>query len=128
MKLLLDTHVFIWWDNEPEKLPKQIITLCQDPDNILIVSLASLWEMQIKLQLGKLRLKLPLAELVSSQQQTNGIELLSITLPHILKLEDLPSHHKDPFDRLLVAQAMVEDIMVITADTIFTNYSIKTIW
>jgi PIN domain nuclease of toxin-antitoxin system len=127
MKLLLDTHVFIWWDTKPKKLPKKVIALCQDSDNTLFVSLASLWEMQIKLQLGKLSLNLSLAEMVSSQQ-ANGIELLPITFPHILKVGELPSHHNDPFDRLLVAQAIAEDIVVITADKTFTNYPIKTVW
>lgn len=128
MKLLLDTHVFIWWDNEPARLPKSVIALCRKSENSLFVSLVSLWEIQIKTQLGKLTLNLPLTELVKSQQQTNGIEVLSISLPHILKLGELPAHHKDPFDRLLIAQAISEDILIITADSIFSNYPVKTIW
>lgn len=77
MKLLLDTHTFIWWDSEPAKLSPQALALCQDCQNVLLLSVVSIWEMQIKLQLGKLRLTLPLKEIVESQQRTNGIENLA---------------------------------------------------
>src|SRR5262245_47082819 len=103
MKLLLDTHAFIWWDSEPAKLPGKTLALCQDQANTVLVSVASVWEMQIKLQLGKLKLNLSLAEMVESQRQTNNIEVLPIFLAHTLALENLPAHHKDPFDRLLIA-------------------------
>ena len=73
MNLLLDTHAFIWWDSEPAKLSAQVLALCQDSMNTLLLSVASVWEMQIKLQLGKLKLKLPLAEIVESQRQRNNI-------------------------------------------------------
>lgn len=104
MKLLLDTHTFIWWDSEPAKLSPRVLALCQDRQNMLLLSVVSIWKMQIKSQLGKLRLALSLKEIVASQQQTNNIELLPITLEHVLALENLPAYHKDPFDRLLVAQ------------------------
>jgi len=105
MKLLLDTHAFIWWDSEPSKLSPQAFTLCQDQANTIFISVVSVWKMQIKFQLGKLKLKLPLATLIESQQQTNGIEVLPITLMHVLELDNLPMYHKDPFDRLLIAQS-----------------------
>ncbi|HWP49701.1 MAG TPA: type II toxin-antitoxin system VapC family toxin [Candidatus Limnocylindrales bacterium] len=128
MKLLLDTHTFIWWDSEPSKLSPQALVLCQDRGNSVLLSVASVWEMQIKLQLDKLRLTLPLAEMIESQQQTNNIEVLPITLTHVLTLGELPSHHKDPFDRLLIAQAKVEGAVLVSKDPIFAMYSIQVLW
>ena len=128
MKLLLDTHTFIWWDSEPTRLSAQALTLCQDPENSLVLSVASLWEMQIKLQLGKLRLALPLRQIIESQQQTNQIEILPITMSHVFALGNLPSHHKDPFDRLLIAQAIVEDTALVTGDRMFSEYPINVAW
>lgn len=101
MKLLLDTHTFIWWDREPDLIPFTTLTLMQQADTQLLVSLVSLWEIQIKTQIGKLTLQTPLAEIIAHQQTENGITLLPITLPHILELDNLPQHHKDPFARLL---------------------------
>lgn len=128
MKLLLDTHAFVWWDSEPAKLSPRVMALCQDRANVVLLSVASIWEMQIKLQLGKLKLNLPLAKVIESQQQTNNIEILPITLDHVLALNDLPAHHKDPFDRLLVAQANVEDAVLVSSDPIFAKYTIKLLW
>lgn len=128
MKLLLDTHAFIWWDSEPAKLSPRVLALCQDRQSVLLLSVVSIWEMQIKLQLGKLRLALPLKEIVESQQQTNNVEILPITLEHVLALEDLPVHHKDPFDRLLVAQALVEEAVLVSADPNITRYAVRVVW
>ena len=128
MKLLLDTHTFIWWDSDPLRLTPQVLNMCQDPENILLLSVASVWEMQIKLQFGRLKLSLPLAELVVGQQQTNKIVILNVKLEHILALEKLPPHHKDPFDRLLIAQADIEEAVMVSKDQIFKKYPIQTIW
>ena len=128
MKLLLDTHAFIWWDSAPDKLSPQVLRLCQDPTNEMILSVASVWEMQIKMQLGKLKLKLPLAEIIKGQQQTNNIQTLPITLAHTLALDELPMHHKDPFDRLLIAQANVEEAVLVSRDKIFAQYPVKLLW
>jgi len=128
MKLLLDTHTFIWWDSEPTRLSAQALALCQDPENSLVLSVACLWEMQIKLQLGKLRLALSLRQIVESQQQTNRIEILPIMMPHVFALGNLPSHHKDPFDRLLIAQAIVEDAVLVTGDSMFSEYPVNVAW
>lgn len=128
MKLLLDTHTFIWWDSEPAKLSQKALALCQEPANTLLLSVASIWEMQIKLQLGKLRLNLSLAEVIESQRQTNHIEVLPITLAHVLALESLPTRHKDPFDRLLIAQANVEEAVLVSCDQIFAQYQVKLAW
>ena len=108
MKLLLDTHTFIWWVSDHIKLSRKALALCQDPANTIMFSVASAWEMQIKLQLGKLRLALPLADIITGQQQSNNIEILPVNLAHVLALGSLPGHHKDPFDRLLIAQTNVE--------------------
>jgi len=84
--------------------------------------------MQIKIQLGKLRLALPLKEIVETQQKTNNIEILPVTLAHVLALENLPSHHKDPFDRMLIAQAMVEEAALVSGDPNIAKYSVKVVW
>ena len=128
MKLLLDTHTFIWWDSEPQRLSQQVLNICQDTENALLVSVASLWETQIKLQLGKLKLNKPLAELVSGQQEVNKIDILDVKLEHVLALGKLPSHHKDPFDRLLIAQADIEEATLIRKDEIFAEYEVKVVW
>ncbi|MBV9865497.1 MAG: type II toxin-antitoxin system VapC family toxin [Abitibacteriaceae bacterium] len=125
MRVLLDTHIFLWWDNAPDQLSAQALSLCQDSANTLVLSVVSVWEMQIKQQLGKLTLRLPLAELIEDQQKTNGIEILPVSLAHVLLLESLPSHHKDPFDRLLIAQANAEDISLLSVDPSFKQYPVK---
>jgi PIN domain nuclease of toxin-antitoxin system len=84
--------------------------------------------MQIKSQLGKLKLSTPLADIVSSQQQANGIEILPIILSHVLALETLPAHHKDPFDRLLISQAITEDATLLSRDTVFASYLAQVVW
>ncbi len=124
MKLLLDTQIFIWWDSEPERLPPRLLALCEDPDNALVLSVASVWEIQIKVQLGKLDLDRPLANIVEGHLLENQIELLPIELPHVLALEQLPFHHKDPFDRLIVAQALVERLTILSVDSLFDYYPV----
>ena len=93
-----------------------------------MVSLVSLWEIQIKTHLGKLDLNAPLLEIVQRQETENGIALLPITLPHIGELDRLPWHHKDPFDRMLIAQSRVEGVTLVTRDAVFSQYVCQTIW
>jgi PIN domain nuclease of toxin-antitoxin system len=128
MKLLLDTHTFIWWDSEPARLSPRALAFCQNRQNVLLLSVVSVWEMQMKFQLGKLRLALPLREIVESQQQTNNIEILPIRLAHVLALENLPAHHKDPFDRVLVAQAIVEEAVLVSGDPNVAKYPVQVVW
>lgn len=128
MKILLDTHTFIWWDSDLANLSPNALRLCQDQANTLLLSVASVWEMQIKLQLGKLTLKLPLAEIIETQQQANNIEMLPIHLKHVLALESLPAPHKDPFDRLIIAQATVEGMLLLSCDPIFGKYPVNVMW
>ncbi len=125
MNLLLDTHSFLWWDGEPEKLSVSARTACEDDDNTLFLSLVSIWEMQIKHQLGNLALRLPLPELIQEQQETNGLKLLPVSIEHIYQLSALPPHHRDPFDRLLIAQAQVEDFAIVTVDTMMPLYDVR---
>ncbi len=124
MRLLLDTQIFIWWDSEPTKLSAHAIALCQDQANTLVLSVASVWEMQIKAQLGKLELDRPLAEIVESQQLINHVELLPVQLAHVLALQHLLPHHKDPFDRLIIAQALAENLPVLSIDPVFPVYPV----
>ena len=128
MRLLLDTHTLIWWALSPEKLPNRVLTQLSDVENTLSLSLVSIWEMQIKLQLGKLTLNLPLPELIESQSQVNGLQILAIELAHIWKLADLPNQHQDPFDRLLAAQALVEHLPLVSIDAIFDAYQVERLW
>mgnify|MGYP000541817322 CR=1 FL=1 len=128
MNLLLDTHVFIWLSLAPEQLSEPVTDLLMDEKNLWFLSLASVWEMQIKRQLGKLSLNLPLPELIASQQQTNGLQLLPIELNHIFTLENLPQFHRDPFDRLLIAQAITEQIPLLSIDTVFDHYPVQRLW
>ena len=125
MKLLLDTHIFIWWADQPEKLSPTALSALEDETNELLLSVASVWEMQIKIQLGKLKLSLPLKEIVKNQQETNNLIVSPGVLTHVLALDTLPFHHKDPFDRLLIAQSIEEELTIVTADSHFSAYSVK---
>ncbi len=123
MKLLLDTHAFLWLMFSPEKLSRTAITACQDDENLLLLSVASLWEIQVKHQLGKLELDLPLAQIVREQTEDGKFTLLAIAAEHVLALDELPFHHHDPFDRLLIAQTMTEHARLVTADRAIRDYS-----
>ena len=128
MKLLLDTHTFIWWDSEPEKLSPTVLALCQDADNELILSVASLWEIQIKSQLGKIKLSISLPHIIQAQQRSNALQVLPVNAEHVYKLDSLPSLHKDPFDRILIAQASVENIPIASQDSIIRAYPVQVKW
>lgn len=123
--LLFDTHSSIWGADEPTKLFTNALAALEDENNRLLLSDVSIWEMLIKVQLGKMKLKLPLRDLIESQRRDNEVEILHITTEHILELNNLPSHHKDPFDRLLIAQSIVEDLTIVTIDLEFPAYTIK---
>jgi PIN domain nuclease of toxin-antitoxin system len=127
-RLLLDIHTFLWWDSAPEHLSASVLALCRDPSVVLFLSLISLWKIQIKRGLGKLPLSLPLAQIVEEQQTKHGLQLLPILPSHIFALETLPSHHKDPFDRLLIAQAITESLPLASVDSAFASYPVSVIW
>ena len=128
MKVLLDTYAFIWWDSNPTKLSPQALAVCQDQANQVFLSVASVWEMQIKLQVEKLHLDFPLAEIIENQQQTNNIQILPVALEHVLALRDLPLVHKDPFDRILIAQARTEAAVLVSHDSVFADYEVNFLW
>ena len=128
MKYLLDTHTFIWWDSDLEKLSHKALELIQNPENVVLISTASIWEIQIKLQLGKLKLGGSLSEIIESQQKVNHFEVLPINLEHVLASDRLPAYHKDPFDRLLAAQALIEDAVLISKDPNLSNYPVQVDW
>ena len=127
MKLLLDTHAFIWWDSNPAQLSARALAALCDPANEVWLSVASVWEMVIKAQLGKLTLRVPLADIVN-QQQGNGLRVLPVTLAHALGVDGLPPIHKDPFDRVLIAQANVEGAELVSADHVVRQYSVRILW
>ena len=127
-RLLLDTHAFLWWVNDAPELSATARLLIADTTNDCFLSLASCWEMAIKSGLGKLRLARSLDRFVSEQLAANGFLLLNIELRHAAKIEKLPYHHRDPFDRLLIAQAISDKLTIVSADSIFSEYGVKILW
>jgi len=128
MKRLLDTHAFLWADGEPERLSAAAKAACEDQDSELLLSVVSVWEIQIKIQLGKLALRSGLREIMGAWVQRNNLRILPVNLEHVLRLEVLPSHHKDPFDRLLVAQAQAEGCELISHDLLLRQYPVTVVW
>ena len=127
MKYLLNTHTFLWWATDPSRLYVPCQQVLTEADEVLF-SVVTAWELQIKQQAGKLNLSLPLRELLQEQMAQNQLQLLPIRLEHIFALEQFPLHHRDPFDRLLAAQAQVEGATLLTADAVFAAYAIPTLW
>lgn len=128
MRVLLDTSSFLWFISGNELLSPTARQLISDSDNQLFLSTASLWEIAIKVSVGKLTLTQPFAKLFPGQLLANDVVLLPISLDHAARIIDLPFHHRDPFDRMLIAQAMVEDLPLISPDSILARYPIKLIW
>jgi PIN domain nuclease of toxin-antitoxin system len=128
MRLLLDTHAFLWFLGDAPELSTQARGLIEDDTNEVLLSVASLWEMAIKISLQKLTLSGPLGQFIPEQLALNSIGLLPITLAHTVAVATLPFHHRDPFDRLLIAQALVEALPVISRDHSWDAYGVKRIW
>ena len=126
MKLLLDTHCFIWMDDDFSKLSPKVQQAIINPSNTLYLSIVSIWELQIKTQLGKLEFNLPLEQKVEEQVQKNRLEILAISQTHIYALDKLPLHHRDPFDRLLISQAISEGLDFVTIDPLIQQYTVST--
>ena len=127
MKLLLDTHIFLWFIDDSPLLSAKGKALLE-ADNELLLSIGSLWEIAIKLCLGKLTVAMPTEVLMTQQLTSNDIAVLSITVPHLVTVSTLPLHHRDPFDRLLIAQSLVEGMPLISIDNIFDAYSVNRLW
>ncbi len=128
MKLLLDTHVFLWFIGGDKRLSPSAQVLIEDVSNDAYLSVASLWEMAIKISLGRLQLAQPFETFIPHQLSLNRIGLLGITMSHTARVAALPFHHRDPFDRLLVAQAQVEQMPLMSSDPAFDAYGITRLW
>lgn len=128
MRLFLDTHAFVWLDVARKRLSTTAQQAIQNPDNTIYLSLVSIWEMQIKIQLGKLHLNASLVTTLASQQETNNLQILAIDISHVIALGNLPAHHHDPFDRLLIAQAQVENLTLVTDDAKIPLYEVPYLW
>ncbi len=128
MNLLLDTHTFLWFIDGSARLSPSARELIEDQGNAKLVSVASLWEMGLKISLGRLELAQPFEELIPAQMRMNGFGLLPLRIPHIAKIISLPFHHRDPFDRLLVGQCLVEDLSLVSVDPAFDKYSVHRLW
>lgn len=128
MRLLLDTHAFLWFIQDGAKLSPYAKTLIEDGSNEALLSIASPWEIAIKTRIGKLTLAEPFDVLVPREILRNDFHLLPIELAHLAVVADLPLHHRDPFDRLLIAQALVEQMPILSADADFDAYGITRLW
>jgi PIN domain nuclease of toxin-antitoxin system len=127
MKLLLDTHTFLWFIDDSPQLSVHAKSLLES-DNDLLLSVASLWEIAIKYNLDKLKLPTPYEVFIPQQLTTNDIEILPISFPHLAAVSVLPRHHRDPFDRMIIAQAQVERVAIVSVDPLFDTYPIRRLW
>lgn len=128
MRLLLDTHTFIWYVTDNPRLSAHVKLLIEDENNEKLVSIASIWEMAIKHSIGRLNFSLPFMEFVRQQLTVSNIGLLEINIQHIEVVASLPLHHRDPFDRLIIAQSMAQQIPILSVDAIFDAYAIARVW
>ncbi len=128
MRVLLDTHAFIWWVTNNSQLSDAARACIADSDNNVFLSTASAWEIVIKVNIGKLILQEPPKSYIQSRLDSNQFESLPIQMNHVLQVTALPNHHRDPFDRLLIAQSQAEEMPILTADYLIVQYSVNVIW
>jgi len=128
MRVLLDTHAFLWWITEDRRLSARAREVMTDGGNDLLLSAASGWEIAIKASLGRITLPVPIDRFLSEQLQRNGIGTLPIEMSHALRVHAIPLLHRDPFDRLLVAQAQLEKLRILTSDPQIAQYDVETLW
>jgi PIN domain nuclease of toxin-antitoxin system len=126
--ILLDTHALLWFLWDDVKLSDRAKSLIEDAENLKLVSITSCWEIAVKVGLGKLDLGEPSGTFLPRELARNNFEMLPITLKHVARIETLPQHHHDPFDRLLAAQAMVENISLASRDEVFDLYDVIRVW
>jgi len=126
MRILIDTHVLLWGLQDEDRLSDRVRNLLPVED--VWISVASLWEIIAKVQVGKLSLPRPVGEYLSEKLLGNGVSVLPLTFAHVRRLADLPLHHRDPFDRILVAQSLEEKLPLISADPLVKKYSVQLIW
>ena len=127
MRFLIDTQILVWSLGLSDKLPNRINELISDKTNEIYASSVSIWEIAIKKSIGKLTFPFELTNIIPEINGMN-INILDIRIEHFLKVSELPFHHKDPFDRLIISQGMVEKLPIISSDNYFKNYDIKIIW
>jgi len=123
-RVLVDTHVWLWLQSDPDRLPASVRDMVEDRGVELLLSAASAWEIAIKYRLGKLLLPQEPATYVPDRMRRSGTTPLSVEHAHVLRVSELPDHHRDPFDRLLVAQAQILDVPIVTADSQFERYQV----
>ncbi len=128
MKYILDTHALLWITSDSDRLTSKAKSIYLDDKNEIWLSKASVWEMAIKISLKKLQITNNIENFIKDHVVGNGIKILDITLEQIYKLETLPFHHRDPFDRLIISQSMTEGIPVISSDHKFDKYNVNRIW
>jgi PIN domain nuclease of toxin-antitoxin system len=128
MRVLLDTHTFLWFVDGSDELSDKARGLIEDVNNQRFLSVASLWEMSIKVSIGKLNLDFSFPDLVIQKVYGNAIDILSISPEHLEQLAKMPFHHKDPFDRLIIAQGLTENMPIITRDRAFASYQAYLLW
>jgi len=128
MRLILDTHVFLWWIVDSPQLSSRVRDVMRNPANELFLSVASAWEIAIKVNLGRLRLPDRPDRFIPGQLMKNVIEPLPVEMGHALYVSRLPAIHRDPFDRIIIAQSILEKMPVVTRDTDIAKYKIKTVW
>ena len=128
MKVLLDTHTFLWFIMGNERLSKDARACIEDLNNEKYISIVSLWEIAIKTSLGKMGLSGSFETVIPKQLEKNGFEVFGITFEHLVLVSSLPFYHRDPFDRLIIAQSLVDIMSIIGVDTIFDSYSVSRVW
>ena len=128
MTALLDTHTFIWMDTDASRLSQTVVGYFTDPNCTILLSVASAWEIAIKTATGRLKLSGEIEQVIRDVQARNPLRLLPVELAHALALRTLPSIHKDPFDRMLVAQAIAENAVLLTSDPLVRRYPVRTDW
>ncbi len=128
MNYLLDTHTFLWWIDNDTRLSKTAREVIVNPDNEIVISVISTWEIIIKYSLGKIELSESPKDYIEEMLAVNEFTVLPIKLAHTFKIAELPNHHKDPFDRLLIAQSQIEQIPIVTLDKQIIKYPVQTIW
>jgi PIN domain nuclease of toxin-antitoxin system len=126
MKILIDTHVLLWGLQDEAKLSRRVRTLLPAAD--VWISIASLWEIVAKVQSGKLIMPTPVGDYLATKLTANGVSVLPLTFDHVRNLEGLPLHHRDPFDRIIIAQGLSESLPVVTADPQFEKYAVEILW
>ena len=127
MNYLIDTHTLLWLLDDESAVPASTLAQLKNPNNQLFVSIASVWEISIKRSLGKLKISRP-TQVIIDELASLGITLLPILPGHVIRVETLPFHHRDPFDRIIIAQALVESCVVVSKDVNFPLYSVPLLW